>query len=128
MRPITGISLAALLLAAGCASGKLTTHDADPCTTCEAAEAECGALSDNCGGTLDCGSCELPATCGGGGVDNMCGQCTPDCTGKSCGEVEDCGTACGDACDPGCTGHCSDSSQDCDETGGRLWRQRLPPV
>ncbi len=33
----------------------------------------CGAAADGCGGTLDCGACAAPATCGGGGVAGQCG-------------------------------------------------------
>lgn len=42
-------------------------------TTCAASGASCGSLSDGCGGTLDCGSCAAPQTCGGGGVVHACG-------------------------------------------------------
>jgi hypothetical protein len=42
-------------------------------TTCAAQKATCGSISDGCGGTLTCGSCTSPQTCGGGGVANVCG-------------------------------------------------------
>jgi hypothetical protein len=42
-------------------------------TTCAAHGANCGSISDGCGGTLTCGSCTAPATCGGGGTPNVCG-------------------------------------------------------
>jgi cellulase/cellobiase CelA1 len=42
--------------------------------TCASAGANCGSLSDNCGGTLSCGSCTAPDTCGGGGTANKCGS------------------------------------------------------
>ena len=45
-------------------------------TTCAAAGAGCGSLSDGCGNTLNCGSCTAPATCGGGGTPNVCGTTT----------------------------------------------------
>lgn len=32
--------------------------------TCETVRAECGTLDDGCGGTLSCGDCEAPETCG----------------------------------------------------------------
>lgn len=43
-------------------------------TTCEDAGKTCGALPDGCGGELECGRCDAPDTCGGGGVDNVCGR------------------------------------------------------
>jgi FMN phosphatase YigB (HAD superfamily) len=59
-----------------------TTLDAstDPCepTTCLAAGKTCGAIPDGCGDMLECGECVDPETCGGGGVDNVCGSpCVP---------------------------------------------------
>jgi hypothetical protein len=42
-------------------------------TTCCALGANCGSFSDGCGGTLDCGTCVPPLSCGGGGVPNQCG-------------------------------------------------------
>jgi hypothetical protein len=42
-------------------------------TTCAANGANCGTLSDGCGGTLTCGTCAAPQTCGGGGTPNVCG-------------------------------------------------------
>jgi hypothetical protein len=68
-----------------------------PCmpTTCQAANATCGSLADGCGGTLECGTCAAPATCGGGGTAHECG-CTPttcQAQGKNCGTMPD-----------GCTG------------------------
>jgi hypothetical protein len=35
--------------------------------------ATCGQLADGCGALINCGSCTLPKTCGGGGVVNQCG-------------------------------------------------------
>src|SRR5207247_7451820 len=65
---------------------------ADPCsvTSCAAQGEHCGTLADGCGGTLSCGSCTAPQTCGGGGVANVCGgatastsQLTVTATGRS---------------------------------------------
>src|SRR5262245_14359280 len=42
-------------------------------TTCSAQGKNCGSISDGCGGTLVCGTCTAPQTCGGGGVANVCG-------------------------------------------------------
>ena len=58
--------------------------------TCASANATCGPIGDGCGGILNCGSCTLPETCGGGGVASQCGGsmgCFPrDCTtiGANC--------------------------------------------
>ena len=66
--------------------------------TCASQNATCGLVGDGCGGTLDCGSCTAPDTCGGGGVLFTCGggsgsaACTPrTCsqTGAQCGVVAD---------------------------------------
>lgn len=42
-------------------------------TTCAAQGKNCGSISDGCGGTLACGSCISPQTCGASGVPNVCG-------------------------------------------------------
>ena len=42
-------------------------------TTCLAQGLNCGPAGDGCGGTLNCGTCPSPATCGGSGVQNVCG-------------------------------------------------------
>ena len=59
-----------------------------PCipTTCAAEGKNCGSIPDGCGGTLDCGSCTAPRTCGGGGTPNVCG-CPLNCAGRICGTV-----------------------------------------
>ncbi len=55
---------------------------APPCvaTTCDQLGASCGVAGDGCGGNLDCGTCALPASCGGGGTANQCGvgACEPE--------------------------------------------------
>ena len=38
-----------------------------PKTTCPAGD-NCGTVSDGCGGTINCGTCTAPQTCGGGGT------------------------------------------------------------
>src|SRR5207253_6837 len=56
-------------------------------TSCAVQAKNCGSISDNCGGTLNCGTCTAPQTCGGGGVANVCG-CTPTtcaANGWNCG-------------------------------------------
>src|SRR5678815_464735 len=41
--------------------------------TCAALGFNCGSAANGCGGTLDCGTCTAPATCGGSGIANVCG-------------------------------------------------------
>lgn len=62
--------------------------------TCATAGLSCGALIDDCGRQLDCGSCQPPNTCGGGGTPGVCGcAVTTTCDGL-CGEIEtNCGFA-----------------------------------
>ncbi len=51
-------------------------------------ELACGPSGDDrCGGILDCGTCALPLTCGGGTQPRRCG-----CTPKTCAQL---GAACG---------------------------------
>jgi N-acetylneuraminic acid mutarotase len=47
--------------------------------TCAQLGANCGAVSDGCGGLLSCGSCNWPQTCGGAGTPSVCGT-NPSCT------------------------------------------------
>jgi hypothetical protein len=63
--------------------GSCVTPDVPVCnkTTCQAQKIGCGPAGDGCGGTLDCGTCTAPETCGGGGP-SMCG--TPSCASGSC--------------------------------------------
>jgi len=42
-------------------------------TTCAVQGKNCGTIPDGCGGTLVCGSCTAPQTCGGSGIANVCG-------------------------------------------------------
>jgi hypothetical protein len=99
----------------------------------------CGVIGNGCGGTLDCGTCAGGATCGGGGLDHVCGG-APNCVpvtcnaqgggeycgviGNGCGGVLDCtecadGAACGgeiaNVCPgtggPGCTKRQCDVAQ-----------------
>src|SRR5262249_60660266 len=68
--------------------------------TSAAAGANCGMIADGCGGTLDCGTCTLPETCGAGGRPNVCGL--PPVCGDGIREV-------GEPCDGGayCTVSCT---------------------
>ena len=86
--------------------------------TCEIVRAECGALDDGCGGTLSCGTCTAPETCGGDGSPNICGciprVCEPgECGGpqNGCGAFLDCG-----GCD--LPRRCNDVTDRCECDGG----------
>lgn len=63
------------------AQGFSTTCSATPGVprTCAELNANCGVVSDGCGGTISCGSCGALQTCGGGGTPNVCGS-TPVCS------------------------------------------------
>jgi hypothetical protein len=67
--------------------------------TCEQLGFNCGTASDGCGGELQCGVCVAPASCGGWGLVNMCGD---PCSGvrTTCAQL---GISCGFAGD-GCGG------------------------
>jgi len=58
-----------------CASETLFISKPAACTptTCAAQGKNCGTITDGCGGTLGCGTCTAPQTCGGGGGANVCG-------------------------------------------------------
>lgn len=83
------------------ADGEVPTRDAGagrrdsgPCvpTTCEAEGAECGPITDGCGGTIECGMCRPDLVCGAMGMPNRCGvgPCTPrTCMAGDCGEIPD---------------------------------------
>lgn len=60
--------------------------------TCATEEADCGSISDGCGGTLDCGGCAEGYECGGEKMHTCVFQCEPlSCKEKfaDCGEVDD---------------------------------------
>jgi hypothetical protein len=105
-----------------CGGGGMNKCGTGSCTpvTCDSLKLNCGDISNGCSGTIHCGDCTLPETCGGGGVENVCG-CKPttcDALGKhcgmasdGCGHMLDCGSCtapetCGGGIDPsscGCT-------------------------
>jgi hypothetical protein len=65
--------------------------------TCMDQNISCGPAGDGCGGLLQCGTCQPPQTCGGGGTPGQCGGegCVPatcEQLGLNCGPV---GTGCG---------------------------------
>lgn len=53
-------------------------------STCRAFDGDCGNKPDGCGGTLNCGLCANPNTCGGFGEANKCGGCIYLGMGGSC--------------------------------------------
>ena len=64
----------------------------------------CGSADNGCGGFHDCGTCNWPETCGGGGTQGVCGcqssmaaACRGSCGGPArdgCGILHDCPPAC----------------------------------
>ena len=42
--------------------------------SCAELKANCGDTDDGCGKKIPCGTCTAPQTCGGGGVENVCGS------------------------------------------------------
>jgi hypothetical protein len=82
-----------------CGTG--TPSDADACVprTCRDQAVTCGPTSDGCNGTLWCGSCSAPQTCGGDpqrpgqcGCTGLCSQvpsCSSDATTTIVGQVYD---------------------------------------
>ena len=88
-----------------CLGGTCGVLDAGTCTpwTCSNyPSGTCGQQSDGCGGlTSFCNPCIAPATCGGGGVANMCGYIEAGtCKPMTCSQE---GLMCGEAGD-GCGG------------------------
>ena len=41
-------------------------------------------MADRCGGLINCGSCALPETCGGGGINGRCGLSGGNTDGGAC--------------------------------------------
>jgi hypothetical protein len=60
-------------------NGSVTSCPACTPTSCSAAGAECGTLSNGCGGTLSCGSCPTGLSCVGNFCDCPAGK--TDCCG-----------------------------------------------
>lgn len=59
--------------------------------TCASAGKNCGPISNGCGELINCGTCTLPETCGGGGTPSVCGG-SQGCVPKTCAELgADCG-------------------------------------
>jgi hypothetical protein len=60
-----------------------------PITACPAGQ-NCGSIADGCGGTLNCGTCAAPQTCGGGGTANQCGGSACAVYGQACTSSSQC--------------------------------------
>jgi hypothetical protein len=92
-----------------CAIGMALAPDGGLCTpkTCADVGANCGAVSNGCGGLLQCGTCDAGASCGIGDAANVCAVGVPDaaCPAQSCAQQGIfCGMAgdgCGNAIDCG---------------------------
>ena len=67
--------------------------------TCAGVGANCGPVGDGCGGLVQCGTCNAPDSCGGGGHASQCGH-GGGCVPKTCADV---GATCGPIGD-GCGG------------------------
>ncbi len=86
-RLLLGVStLGALILLSACDCGGDSCRSA----TCEELGWECGEPSDGCGGTLQCGECDAPETCGPDGICRFgCHPATCDEIGDYCGPMPD---------------------------------------
>lgn len=89
-----------------------------PCTptTCAAEGKNCGIMPDGCGGELNCGGCEAPEFCGGGGSANLCGANT--CTPITCADVIRCGVVSDGCAGTLSCGACGDASVDASSPDG----------
>jgi hypothetical protein len=63
-------------------------------TTCVSAGANCGTISDGCGGTISCGDCAPPFQCGAGGAQNQCACPPEDCLGDRVLDPSSCTCVC----------------------------------
>jgi hypothetical protein len=75
--------------------------------SCAQQKASCGPVGDGCGKVIQCGTCPMGQTCGGGGVPSQCGA--PSCTKTTCAaQGAQCGTipdGCGNTLTcPSCAG------------------------
>ena len=94
--------------------------------TCASQNAMCGPIGDGCGGTIDCGSCPMGETCGGGGTLFQCGSGggggsgsgSGSCTPRTCMQAgADCGIV-ADGCGGTITcGSCTVAGQVCGGAG-----------
>jgi hypothetical protein len=70
-----GPCTAPLTCGGGGVSGQCGAIEAGGCKplTCQAQSISCGPAGDGCGNLLQCGTCIMPQTCGGGGRPGQCG-------------------------------------------------------
>ena len=110
--------IAIALATVSCGDQPEETSHCTPHASCEAVEAECGVVSDGCGGELKCGECSAPLEC------SPSNQCEEDpCEPQTCSDIEaTCGTVddgCGEQLDcGGCSG-----SDTCGGGGGGVANQ-----
>jgi hypothetical protein len=83
LSPVLMIVLA--LLAADASRGSEVMVLADIPLLCQDQGKNCGDIPDGHGGTVNCGTCSSPDTCGGSSVPNVCG-CTPQTCAGHCGD------------------------------------------
>jgi hypothetical protein len=60
-------------------NGATSVCPAPTCLTCQSAGAQCGTISNACGGTLSCGSCPSGQTCVGNTCEVVCPSGLDDC-------------------------------------------------
>ncbi len=92
------------------------------CSDPNACVGKCGTFADACGHSVNCGGCNAPQTCGGGGTAFVCG-CTPkpkcfdNCGGvvaNGCGGTFTCPGSIGVCiCNQGCTPVCGGDQCQC---------------
>jgi len=69
------LALCGAFLSMLCIGSPAFSQTCTPVTSCPAGD-NCGTIPNGCGGTLSCGICNAPQTCGGGGSANVCGPAT----------------------------------------------------
>ncbi len=85
----------------GGVAGQCGAPDGGACKplTCAVQNISCGPAGDGCGNAIECGACQAPLTCGGGGLSGQCGE--PEggyCVPQTCAQEQiGCGPA-GDGC------------------------------
>ncbi|MGD0677688.1 MAG: hypothetical protein ABSC94_19905 [Polyangiaceae bacterium] len=85
----------------GGVGGQCGAPDGGACKplTCAVQNISCGPAGDGCGNAIECGACQAPLTCGGGGLSGQCGE--PEggyCVPQTCAQEQiGCGPA-GDGC------------------------------
>ncbi len=86
MKRLSLVLVVALGLSPACATDLSGPDGGCVPKSCTDLQKNCGALSDGCGGTINCGTCSPPMACGGGGIPNVCGQgvCNPETDAAFC--------------------------------------------